>query len=250
VTASRTSRHTGAIRARTRRIVAAGLVAGLGATLALTACSAGQITQTSTQVAPVQGNNADAGDIALRNLVIAYNGPAGYPAGGDAPLVVRLFNNSATPVTLVGVSAEKAVSVTLVGTPEVVRPTETPTPTSAAPTVTTTAPGEATATPTGSPTATATPTPTVAPTTQPPGVPVSVVIPAQSFVLLVPGQGDSGFLRLNGLTEAIAPGESVVVTFTFSDGTSATVPVPLAPPTDEVPRATPVVEPEHVQPGH
>ena len=245
MTASRTSRRPAG--ARPGRIAAAiALAAGLGTTLALTGCSAGQITQTGNQVPAVPGVNAQAGNVALRNLVIAYDGPEGYPAGGDAPLVVRLFNTGTTTVTLVGVTAERATSVTLVGTPVVVTTTQPPPP----PTET----AAATAAPTGSPEVTATaspePTPTIPPTTQPPGVPVSVAIPPGSFVLLVPGQGDAGFLRLNGLTQAIAPGESVRVTFSFSDGTSTTLDVPLAPPLGTVPRATPVVAPEHAQAEH
>jgi hypothetical protein len=81
-------------------------------------------------------------------------------------------------------------------------------------------------------------------------VPVSITIPPQSYVLLVPGEGDAGFLQLNDLTEAITPGESANVTFTFSNGETVTVALPLAPPTATVPRGTPVVEPEHVQAEH
>jgi copper(I)-binding protein len=243
VTPSRTSSHD---RAGTRRLVVAAVAAGLGGAVALAGCSVGQVTQTSSQVAPVPGINADAGQVALRNLVIAYPGPGGYPAGSDAPLVVRLFNNGMTPITLVGVSAQKAASVTLVGTPEVVRPTETPPPPTGTAPPEPTATGAPQSTATASPEPTALPTPTVAPTTQPPTTPVSITIPPQSFVLLVPGEA-SGHLRLNRLTEAITPGESTDVTFTFSDGSTATVPVPLAPPTREIPRATPIVEPGHAE---
>jgi len=222
----------------------AALAAGVGAVLGLAGCSAGQITQTATQVAPVPGANADAGQVALRNLVIEYNGPEGYPAGGDAPLVVRLFNSGTSAVTLTGVTADKAGAVNLVGTPTVVTPSASPTATaSPSPTV------EASPSPEGSPTAS--PTPTSTPTTATPQArPVSVTIPPQSFVLLVPGEGDAGHLVLTGLTEAVAPGEFASVTFTFDDGTSAVVLVPLAPPTNEVPRATPIVEPGHPEPGH
>jgi copper(I)-binding protein len=225
----------------------AALAAGVGAALGLTGCSAGQITQTSTQVAPVPGANVDAGELALRNVLIQYR-PEGYPAGGDAPLVVRIFNNGMEPVTLTGVSTDQAASVNLVGTPEVVTPTGTatlppeiasPSP-AASPTETSSpSPDES---PTASPSPTESPSPTPAPTT-PPAQPISITIPGQSFVLLVPGEGDTGHLVLTGLTEAIVPGGVVTLTFTFDDGTEVVVPVPLAPPIDEVPRATPVVEP-------
>jgi copper(I)-binding protein len=248
VTASRTSRRPGD-RPRTPRLALAAVATGVGAVLALAGCSAGQITQTATQVAPVVGISGDAGDIALRNLVIEYNGPEGYAAGSDAPLVVRLFNNGLEPVTLVGVSADKAEAVILTGSPTVVTPTEPPTqPPSPEPTASPEASPSPTDTeaPTATPTATATPTPTPQ---RPTAEPVSVTIPPQSYVLLVPGQGENGHLVLVGLTEAIIPGESVNVTFTFDNGTSVVLPVPLAPPVHEVPRATPVVDPGHGE-GH
>lgn len=251
MTASRTSRRP----MPTRRLAAAALAAGAGVALALGGCSAGQVTQTASQVAPVNGIDAEAGPVSLRNLLIEYPGPDGYPAGSDAPLQVRLFNNGMQPITLVGVSADKATSVSLVGTPEIVTPTQTPPP---APPATATpeptgpqspdATGEPTTEPTTEPTQS--PEPTAAPTTAPPAPnPISITIPAQGFVLLA-GQGADGYLRLNGLTQPVRPGESVAVTFTFDDGASVTVPVPLAPPVIEVPRATPVVEPGHAEPGH
>lgn len=242
MTASSTRRRP----VQARRIAVAAVVAGVAAAVALTGCSSGQITQTGSQVAAVPGTDVDAGQVALRNLVIQYPGPEGYQAGDDAPLIVRVFNNGLTPITLTGVSADKAGSVSLVGTPEVVPTTEAP-----PPPATTTAPAspDTTTTATGEPPATATAEPTPTPT-RAPAAPISITIPPQSFVLLVPGQGSNGYLRLDGLTEAITPGESTQVTFTFSDGTTATLPVPLAPPTSEVPRATPIIEPGHGGAGH
>jgi len=252
VTASSTRRRP----VKARRIAVAAVMAGIAAAATLTGCGSGQITQTGTQVAPVPGTDVNAGQIGLRNLVIEYPGPEGYPAGADARLIVRIFNNGQTPITLTGVSADKATSVSLVGTPEVVPTTEAPPPPAtttapASPEATATATAEPTATgePTATATATAEPTPTATPLpTRAPEI--SITIPPQSFVLLVPGQGSAGYLRLDRLTQSIAPGESTQVTFTFSDGTTATVPVPLAPPTTEVPRATPIVEPGHAEPGH
>ena len=228
---------------RPTRLVIAGIAVGIGTALALAGCSSGMITQTAEQTAPVPGANAQAGQISLRNLVIEYSGPAGYPAGGNAALVVRLFNDGASPVTLVGVTTDKADSVQLLGTPEVLTPVETPPPAATTSPATQSPAPEGSATESPSPTATASPTATTRP-----AAPISVTIPAQGYALLVPGQGTQGYLQLTGLTEPVAPGYQVEVTFTFSDGTSATVPVPLAPPTGIVPRATPVVEPEHAEP--
>jgi copper(I)-binding protein len=226
VTVTRTS-HQIAAQAR-GRLVTALLAVGAGAVLAVGGCSAGQVTQTSSQVPPVPGTNADAGPISLRNLLVVYNGPQGYPTGSDAPLAVSIFNSSTSSVTLVGVSSDIASSVTLTGTPTVITPTATPTPAqttaSAQPTgsvATTGASGSVT--PTGSPTPTAT-----ASAPAPAAAPLSIAIPPQSYVLLLPGQG-GGNLVLHGLTQALAPGESTKVTFTFSNGTTVTLDVPLVP---------------------
>ena len=104
---------------RTSRVVTYALVAGACAALALAGCSAGQLTQTASQVAAVPGANVTVGSIALRDLKIQYNGPEGYRPGDDAPLAVRIFNDGTEPVTLTGVTADKAEAVTLVGGPGV-----------------------------------------------------------------------------------------------------------------------------------
>jgi copper(I)-binding protein len=200
----------------------AGVIAGVGVVVAVSACSAGQITQTSSQVAAVPGANADAGSVALRDLVVAYNGPQGYAQGASAPLVVRIFNNGQTAVQLVGATAEGAASgVTLTGGTQAQTESQNTSP-------------SPTATGTASPTATATPSPA-----QNGEQKFSVEIPPVSYVLLVPGSGQ--YLQLTGLTNAIIPGQSVPVTFSFSDGSSVKVDVPLVPPNTVVPRATPVV---------
>jgi hypothetical protein len=236
---------------RPGRLVTVALAAGASAVLAvsLVGCSSGLVNQTASQVPPVPGANVDAGSIALRNLVVLYNGTAGYPVGSDAPLVVRLFNNSTRDVTLIGVTAANAASVSLVGSPTVV--TSAPATTAAASTATTTPPATASASVTVSgsttPESSESPTTTTSPsaTATAPATPVRVTIPAQSYVLLVPGQGSQGYLQLNSLTQAIVPGGFTSVTFTFDDGSKVDVDIPLAPPTTEVPRATPVVANEH-----
>jgi copper(I)-binding protein len=199
----------------------AGVFAGVGVVVAVSACSAGQITQTSSQVAAVPGANVDAGQIALRDLVVAYNGPQGYAEGASAPLVVRIFNNGQSTVQLVGATAEGAANgVTLIGGVQPQTEAQNTSP---------------------SPSATQTTTPTATPSpTQAGDEKISVPIPPASYVLLVPGSGP--YLQLNGLTTAIIPGQSVPVRFTFSDGTSVRVQVPLVvPPNTLVPRASAVV---------
>jgi copper(I)-binding protein len=62
------------------------------------------------------------------------------------------------------------------------------------------------------------------------------------FEQLVPGKGP--YLQLVGLRRPLTPGESVPVTFRFSDGSSVTVDIPFAPPPSALPRESPVA-PEH-----
>lgn len=73
----------------------------LGATLAalllVSGCGAGRNAATSHEETAVPGVDADAGPIALRNLLIPFR-EGGYPAGSDVPLVVRVFSTAEQPV--------------------------------------------------------------------------------------------------------------------------------------------------------
>lgn len=86
----------GPVPTRRRRMVAAAALAA-GAALILSGCGAGQISQTSEQVAAINGNTANAGDIALRNVHIVFpgNGTATQTAGGKAALALSIVNTGA-----------------------------------------------------------------------------------------------------------------------------------------------------------
>jgi hypothetical protein len=237
VTASRTSRHRA-------RIAIVSLVAGACAALAVAGCSAGQLTQTANQKPAVPGANVNAGTIALRNLLVQYNGIDGYPAGGDAPLEIRIFNDGVQPVTLIGVTSDKAAAITLVGGPPVASPEVTTTPSATSPSPAASPPASPTGSPQASPSPAATASPSESPSPSPAAPPVAsslaIRIPPQSYVALIPGEGSH--LRLTGLTEAVTPGDWVTVTFRFDNGVSVPVQIPLvAPPEVVVPRGTPVV---------
>jgi copper(I)-binding protein len=238
VYASRSSR-------RSARRAASALFAGFAVLTAVPACSAGLIAQTSNEVPAVPGANLTIGDpatgntIELLNMVVAYNGPQGYPAGGSAPLFIRLFNNGPTTVKLVKVTAGNAArTVILVGS-AVATPPVAPTPTA-----------RATGTPSGAPSGSATPTPTAAPTVESPGgqETFSIDILPSSYALLVPGQG--AYLQLSGLSAALIPGQSVPLTFTFSDGRSGEMAVPVGVPEKAQPRVTETVPVNQVPGGH
>ena len=223
MTASSTS------RGRARILAGSALGAGVAALLALSGCGSGQLAQTAQQQSAIAGVNGQAGAVALRNALVPFNGPNGYPQGGTAPIAVSIFNNGLNAVKLVDVTATAAASdVVLVGGPAVATPI--PSPTSAAPS------------PSGSGSPSTSPSPAApapAPAAPSGQTSFSIPIPSSSYALLMPQYGT--YLQLVGLKQALMPGTAVVVTFTFDDGSSATMTLPVGPATGPVPRQTPVI---------
>ena len=74
--------------------------------LALSACSAGQVTQTATQERDKVGAMAQVGDITLRAATLAYPDGGAYEAGDDAEVSVAIVNPSTEDDTLVEISGE------------------------------------------------------------------------------------------------------------------------------------------------
>lgn len=90
---------------KSRLAVVVALATGLG--LAAAGCSAGQITQTNTQVATVDGASGNVGSIAVRNAQFAF--PVSghdYKAGDEAPVVVTIVNGGTSADKLLSVSGE------------------------------------------------------------------------------------------------------------------------------------------------
>lgn len=111
---ARTGSLSALVRPGRRATAAAVLVAG-GA-LVLSGCGAGQIAQTATQVAAVNGNFADVGDMSLRNVHVAYPNSEEFTnsKGGNAALAfVAINNNPATPDKLTKITTD-AGNVTIV----------------------------------------------------------------------------------------------------------------------------------------
>ncbi len=102
-----------AIRKPTRRVATA-IALAAGAAIALSACGSGQVSQTAVQQAAVNGNSASAGDIALRNVHIAYPSSEEYSIepGGKAVLAFTIVNESTeTTDKLVSITTDYAASV-------------------------------------------------------------------------------------------------------------------------------------------
>ena len=74
--------------------------------LALTACSAGQVTQTATQERDKVGAMAQAGDLTVRAVQFASPGENGYEGGDDAELQMAVVNGGTEDDTLTDVSGE------------------------------------------------------------------------------------------------------------------------------------------------
>ena len=88
--------------------------------VALSACSAGQVTQTGTQERDKVGAMAQVGDITLRQVQLAYPRSSSYEAGDDAELTMAIVNTGEEADTLVSVDGEGFSSVEISGTsPEV-----------------------------------------------------------------------------------------------------------------------------------
>jgi copper(I)-binding protein len=102
-----------AIRKPTRRVATA-IALAAGAAIALSACGSGQVSQTAVQQAAVNGNSATVGDIALRNVHIAYPSSEEYSIepGGKAVLAFTIVNESTeTTDKLVSITTDYAASV-------------------------------------------------------------------------------------------------------------------------------------------
>jgi periplasmic copper chaperone A len=93
---------------RTRPAAAAVVIGAMTAAVALAGCGAGQITQTDTQVASVNGANAGVGAISVRDATIEFSdvakGDAVYPRGGSAPLQMSIVNT--------GTESDRLISAT------------------------------------------------------------------------------------------------------------------------------------------
>lgn len=241
-------------RRRSSRVAAllAAPAAALLSGLLLSACSAGQVSQTTSMVPAVPGTNADSPHrlASLRNVQIKYDDPKGYQAGSVAPLLVYVVNNDINqPLVLRGVTA--AVSkggpslgtVILTGGAVNTEKNQSATPSaSASASASPSATAAASAAPSGSakPSASATPsaTPSGTPSATPSGSAViNLTIPPNSFARLTPDSG--GYLAISGLTQALGPGSTAYLTFTFDRDEPTEIPVPFGIPLSPLPRLEP-----------
>jgi copper(I)-binding protein len=199
--------------------------------VALSACSAGQVTQTATQERDKAGAMAQVGDITVR--AAEFESPRGgaYESGDDAKLRMAIVNGGREPDTLVRIDGEGfgGVEIQSAGTGT---SASAATGTSAAPTAEV-VPTTAGAVPT---TAGAVPTTAGAVPTTAGAVPTTaggnagsdqIEIPADTTVFV---DGDAATITLTDLDEALTVGQYLKLTLIFEKAGEVTLPVTVANP--------------------
>jgi hypothetical protein len=215
------------------------------AMLALAGCSAGQTAETSLLQTPISGLNTASpdGGLLVRNLQVVYKDPTGYPANGSAPLELSLYNQTQQEITVtISSQAQQTVTEGIVSAQQVGLTGPAPVPSSS---IASNPPGGGDTSPSSPPSVgtsaevsppasapSALPTDTAA---APPAAalqPAKLTIPALGSVSFLPG--DKTSVIASGLTNKLAPGNSLALTFQSS--TSATpfsvlapVAIPLSP---------------------
>jgi copper(I)-binding protein len=180
--------------------------------LAITACSAGQVNQTSTQVRDKVGAEVQVGDLTLRGMQLAYPTDGTYAPGDDAQLEGAIVNSGSEDDALVGIKGTGFSEVRVTGS----------------------ASGTAAA-PTPSAGATATTTPSAQPTTSGGARALDITIPAGSSIFL----GDNApTVTLVSLGQELTPAQTMDLTFTFKRAGDVKVAVPVAVPASNVPQTS------------
>ncbi|MFC4946793.1 hypothetical protein [Pseudonocardia sp. GCM10023141] len=210
---------------RTLRIRPTGAAAIIGVVfgaVALAGCGAGQITQTSSQVAGVGGASATVGRLAIRNAEIDFptNATDGnkYVAGSSAPLRLTIVNGGGQDDQLVSASSPVAASVLVTGDSTIPAGRELdvegkPTPVAAA--TSTGAPAS------GAPAAGSTPTATPTPSS-----------PATPATAAAAGENRTAQIVLTGLREDVKAGLVYEVVLTFKNVGPVRIDVPVGNPAE------------------
>ncbi|SES06591.1 hypothetical protein [Actinokineospora terrae] len=216
------------------RLAPAVLGLGIAAALVTAGCGSGQITQTDSQLPAVNGALAQAGQIAVRDAVLAYPENGYYAKGADAPLSLTIVNVGGTPDKLVEVTSPLATEVEVSGdgnlpggfalivgkAGEEADGKKSSAPTTPTPTTTSSvAPTSASA---GKPTSGAPST-----TTTTGSVAATSVTPTTTTTKVKLGTLE---IVLKGFSEKLYPGKNVPVTFVFEKAGPVTVNLPIAAP--------------------
>ncbi|MGZ4509347.1 MAG: copper chaperone PCu(A)C [Blastococcus sp.] len=201
----------------------------------LSACSAGQITQTGTQVRDKTGAEAQVGNIAIRAAKLAYPTNGTYARGDNAGLQMAIVNDGSSDDALVRVSGTGFSGAVFTDATAAASTSSTPSgttvagSTSASPTGSpTTSTSSTGASPTGTPTGTA--TATGAPTSaSPTGTPAPTDIPIPAGGTVFVGTDDT-HVTLTGLESPLMTGQYITLVLTFQKAGEVTMKVTVANP--------------------
>lgn len=203
-----------------RAVRSAVLVLLLSSAMTLSACSAGQVTQTATQVRDKTGGSAQTGDLTIRAVQVVHPPGGVHPVGGSAEVTMAIVNRGQVEDRLVDVTGPAFGGVVAGVVPAPTAPAVTPD--SASPPATD--PVGSSALAAGAP---------VSETTA-----VDIPIPAAQVVFI----GTNGStLVLDELARPIDAAQSVQLTLTFARAGQTTVTAVMEPPPSVLPRS-PVVE--------
>ncbi|NYJ06091.1 copper chaperone PCu(A)C [Petropleomorpha daqingensis] len=180
--------------------------------LVITACSAGQVNQTSSQQRDKVGPSVEVGDLTLRGVQLAYPTDGSYAPGEDAELQMSIVNSGTEDDALVGIKGTGFSEVRVTGS----------------------ASGTVSASPSGSAAATTTSAPAQA-TTSGGARALDITIPAGSGVYL--GE-NAPTVTLVSLGQELAPAQTMDLTFTFEKAGDVTIAVPVAVPASNVPQTS------------
>jgi copper(I)-binding protein len=163
----------------------------------LSACSAGQVTQTATQQRDKTGAQAQVGDISLRQAELLHPRGGSYERGDDAGLQVAIINGGTEPDTLVRVGGDGFGSAEIQG--------------------------PATGTGTSSAASSSAATSTAPTSTASRSSVIEIPTGASIFV-----GGSDYSITLKDLAEPLTTGQYLEVTFTFKNAGDVTLPVTVA----------------------
>jgi copper(I)-binding protein len=228
----------------TVRRAAAIAIAGAAAT-ALSACGASLGAQTEVKDSAIAGVNIDEGTIALRDLQVEFSSAEGYAAGDDAALRLWIGNEGSEEISLASITSE-AGTVTYVD------------PAAQAAEAMEEAREGSSETPAGEETtgAESTEEPSADATT---GAPVAegfdgeeayepIAIAPAGYVRLDQGVEAGTYFLIEDLQEELVSGDTVTITFTFTDGTTFDADLPVGQSLEAEERS--YYEPEEPAEGH
>ena len=175
--------------------------------VALSACSAGQVTQTATQHRDKTGPMAKVGDISLRQVQLAYPNNGKYQSGDDAELKMAIINGGPEDDALVDISGDgfSGYRITGGGTAQGALGTSASSGASSSPSTGNSAGAGSN----------------------------GVTIPAHSALYL--GQ-EGPTVTLENLSESLTPAQSIQLTLTFEKAGDVTVQAQVATPSRSLPR--------------